>query len=178
MLQALSGVWALLVGIVLIMLGNGMHFTLTGLSGGIEWVSAAELAVVRPGYFLGFLSGARFTPVLIKRVGHVRDLAVLGSFMSAGLMAFTLLAEPWAWTLLRALVGFCDPDLQDECGEGPGPARPVSDRCAAEIAARLDHQGAETAHVGHSPLPIFRVAARQSGRWRASARHLTPSSGP
>ena len=123
MLQALSGVWVLLVGIVLIMLGNGMHFTLTGLSGGIEWVSAAELAVVRPGYFLGFLSGARFTPVLIKRVGHVRDLAVLGSFMSAGLMAFTLLAEPWAWTLLRALVGFCDPDLQDECDEGPGPAQ-------------------------------------------------------
>jgi hypothetical protein len=92
MLQALSGVWALLVGIVLIMLGNGMHFTLTGLSGRIEWVSGAELAVVRPGYFLGFLSGARFTPVLIQRVGHVRDFAVLGSFMSAGLMAFTLLA--------------------------------------------------------------------------------------
>ena len=107
MLQALSGVWALLVGIVLIMLGNGMHFPLMGLRGGIEGFSAAELAVVTSGYFLGFLSGARFTPVLIQRVGHVRVFAALGSFMSAGLIAFTLLAEPWVWTVLRVLVGFC-----------------------------------------------------------------------
>ncbi|MEX5728736.1 MFS family permease [Rhodovulum iodosum] len=107
MLKVLSGVWALLVGIVLIMLGNGMHFTLIGLRGGIEGFSAAELAVVTSGYFLGFLSGARLTPLMIRRVGHVRVFAALGSFMSAGLIAFTLLAEPWAWTLLRVLVGFC-----------------------------------------------------------------------
>jgi MFS family permease len=107
MLQAFSGVWALMVGIVLIMLGNGMHFTLIGLRGGIEGFSAAELAVVTSGYFLGFLSGARFTPALIQRVGHVRVFAALGSFMSAGLIAFTLVAEPWAWTVLRVLVGFC-----------------------------------------------------------------------
>jgi len=107
MFQVLSGVWALLVGIILIMLGNGMHFTLIGLRGGIEGFSAAELAVVTSGYFLGFLSGARLTPMLIRRVGHVRVFAALGSFMSAGLIAFTLLTEPWAWTILRVLVGFC-----------------------------------------------------------------------
>lgn len=107
MLQVLSGVWALLTGIVLIMLGNGMHFTLIGLRGGIEGFSAAELAIVTSGYFVGFLSGARLTPLLIRRVGHVRVFAALGSFMSAGLIAFTLLTEPWAWTLLRVLVGFC-----------------------------------------------------------------------
>ena len=107
MIQVLSGVWALLLGIVLIMLGNGMHFTLIGLRGGIEGFSAAELAVVTSGYFLGFLSGARMTPRLIRRVGHVRVFAALGSFMSAGLIAFPLLTEPWAWTILRVLVGFC-----------------------------------------------------------------------
>ncbi len=37
----------------------------------------------------------------------MRVFAALGSFMSAGLIAFTLLAEPWAWVLLRLLVGFC-----------------------------------------------------------------------
>ena len=107
MTQVLSGVWALLIGIVLIMLGNGMHFTLIGLRGGIEGFSASELAIVTSGYFMGFLSGARLTPMLIQRVGHVRVFAALGSFMSAGLIAFTLLAEPWAWTLLRVLLGFC-----------------------------------------------------------------------
>ncbi|WP_029030608.1 MFS transporter [Salinarimonas rosea] len=107
MLQVFSGVWALLLGIVLIMLGNGMHFTLIGLRGGIEDFSAAELAIVTSGYFAGFLSGARYTPVLIRRVGHVRVFAALGSFMSAALISFPLLAEPWAWTLLRILIGFC-----------------------------------------------------------------------
>lgn len=107
MIQVLSSVWALLLGIVLIMLGNGMHFTLIGLRGGIEGFSATELAVVTSGYFAGFLSGARLTPGMIRRVGHVRVFAALGSFMSAGLIAFPLVAEPWAWTILRVLVGFC-----------------------------------------------------------------------
>ncbi len=107
MINVLSGVWALLLGIVLIMLGNGMHFTLIGLRGGIEGFSSTELAVVTSGYFLGFLSGARLTPLLIQRVGHVRVFAALGSFMSAGLISLPLLTEPWAWTILRVLIGFC-----------------------------------------------------------------------
>ncbi|TCO75137.1 MFS transporter [Chromatocurvus halotolerans] len=107
MMKMLSGVWALLLGVLLIMLGNGMHFTLIGLRGGIEGFSAAELALVTSGYFMGFLSGARYTPLLIRRVGHVRVFAALGSFMSAGLITFPLITEPWAWTLLRVLVGFC-----------------------------------------------------------------------
>lgn len=107
MIKVLSGVWALLLGIVLIMLGNGMHFTLIGLRGGIEGFSASELAIVTSGYFAGFLAGARVSPIMIRRVGHVRVFAALGSFMSAGLIAFPLVAEPWAWTILRLLIGFC-----------------------------------------------------------------------
>ncbi|MHA7878915.1 MAG: MFS transporter [Saccharospirillum sp.] len=107
MRTVLFRVWPLLLGIVLIMLGNGMHFTLIGLRGGIEGFSAAELAIVTSSYFVGFLSGARYSPRLIRRVGHVRVFAALGSFMSAGLIAFPLVTEPWAWTLLRLLVGFC-----------------------------------------------------------------------
>ena len=107
MIQVLTSVWALLIGVVLIMLGNGMHFTLIGLRGGIEGFSSAELAIVTSGYFAGFLAGARITPRMIKRVGHVRVFAALGSFTSAGLIALPLIAEPWAWTLLRVLLGFC-----------------------------------------------------------------------
>jgi len=107
MFQVLYGVWALLLGIVLIMLGNGMHFTLIGLRGGIEGFSASALAIVTSGYFMGFLSGARITPLLIERVGHIRVFAALGSFMSAGLISFPLITEPWAWTILRLIIGFC-----------------------------------------------------------------------
>ena len=59
------------------------------------------------GYFVGFLSGALMAPDLIRRVGHVRVFAALGSFMSAGLIAFPLWPEPWAWTVLRIIIGFC-----------------------------------------------------------------------
>jgi MFS family permease len=107
MIRMLSSVWALLLGIVFIMLGNGMHFTLIGLRGGIEGFSSTELAIITSGYFLGFLSGARLTPLMIQRVGHVRVFAALGSLMSSGLIALPLLTEPWAWTVLRVLVGFC-----------------------------------------------------------------------
>lgn len=107
MIQVLSSVWALLLGVVLIMLGNGMHATLIGVRGGIEGFSSVALAVVTSAYFVGFLSGARITPIMIRRVGHVRVFAALGSFMSAALIAFPLLTEPWAWTPLRVLVGFC-----------------------------------------------------------------------
>ncbi|REG82430.1 MFS transporter [Marinomonas pollencensis] len=107
MVQVLMTVWALLLGVVLIMLGNGMQFTLIGLRGGIEGFSSAELAIITSGYYVGFLLGARFSPALIRRVGHVRVFAALGSFMSAGVIALPLLAEPWAWTILRLLLGFC-----------------------------------------------------------------------
>ncbi|KPQ04798.1 MAG: Major Facilitator Superfamily [Rhodobacteraceae bacterium HLUCCA12] len=107
MTRVFAGVWPLMLGIFLIMLGNGMHFTLIGLRGGIENFSATELAIVTSAYFLGFLSGARITPLMIRGVGHVRVFAALGSFMSAGLIALPLLTEPWAWTILRVLIGFC-----------------------------------------------------------------------
>ncbi len=79
MFRVLYGIWPLLLGIVLIMLGNGMHFTLIGLRGDIEGFSATELAIITSGYFLGFLSGARVTPIMIRRVGHIRVFAALGS---------------------------------------------------------------------------------------------------
>lgn len=107
MIRVLYGVWPLLLGIVLIMLGNGMHFTLIGVRGDIEGFSATELAIITSGYFIGFLSGARISPIMIRRVGHIRVFAALGSFMSAALITFPLITEPWAWTPLRILIGFC-----------------------------------------------------------------------
>ncbi|WP_238364408.1 MFS transporter [Mesobacterium pallidum] len=107
MISVLGSVWALLLGTLLIMLGNGMQFTLIGVRGDIEGFSAGTLAIITSGYYIGFLSGAQITPRLIRNVGHVRVFAALGSFMSAGLIAFPLVTEAWAWTPLRLIVGFC-----------------------------------------------------------------------
>ena len=107
MRQTALGILPLLVGIFFIMLGNGMHFTLVGLRGDIEDFSAGALAIVTSAYFGGFLLGARTAPKLIQRVGHIRVFAAVGSFLSAGLIALPLVVDPWVWTLLRALIGFC-----------------------------------------------------------------------
>jgi len=37
----------------------------------------------------------------------VRVFAALGSFISAALILFPIIAEPWAWTILRMILGFC-----------------------------------------------------------------------
>ena len=107
MKKTVLSILPLLVGIFFIMLGNGMHFTLVGLRGDIENFSAGALAIVTSAYFGGFLLGARTSPALIQRVGHIRVFAAVGSFLSAGLIALPLVVDPWAWTLLRALIGFC-----------------------------------------------------------------------
>jgi len=107
MLQVLSSSWALLLGIMLLMVGNGLQGTLLGIRGGIEGFSTFEMSIVMSAYFVGFLGGSRSAPELIRRVGHVRVFAALGSFISAVLILFPVLTDPIAWSILRVCIGFC-----------------------------------------------------------------------
>ena len=107
MLQVLSSSWALLLGMGLLMVGNGMQSTLLGVRGQIENFGTFEMSVVMSAYFLGFLGGSRMAPDLIRRVGHVRVFAALASLISAVMILYPTLANPWIWALGRVLVGFC-----------------------------------------------------------------------
>src|SRR6056297_3725705 len=107
MFKVIGSVWALLLGILLVMIGNGMQATLMGVRGAMEGFGTLELSITTSGYFLGFLVGSRLAPELIRRVGHVRVFAALGSFLSAGLIAFPILTDPYSWTVIRILLGFC-----------------------------------------------------------------------
>lgn len=105
--QVLSSSWALLLGIMLLMVGNGIQGTLLGIRGEIEGFSTYAMSVVMASYFAGFLFGSRLAPGLIRRVGHVRVFAALGSFISAVLILYPVATNPIAWALLRLLIGFC-----------------------------------------------------------------------
>ena len=107
MFQVFIGSWALFVGLYLLMIGNGLQGTLLGLRGDLEGFSTFSLSIVMSAYFLGFLFSSRFTPVLIRRVGHIRVFAAMGSLISAVLISYPVLVEPWAWTIGRAIIGFC-----------------------------------------------------------------------
>ncbi len=65
------------------------------------------MSIVMSAYFVGFLGASRLVPDLIRRVGHVRVFAALGSFISAVLIIFPLFAHPIVWTLGRLIIGFC-----------------------------------------------------------------------
>jgi MFS family permease len=107
MLQVLGSAWALLLGMYLLMIGNGLQGTLLGLRGEIEAFSTLEISVVMSAYFVGFLFASRLAPLLIRRVGHVRVFSALGSTISAILILYPILPEPWVWALARAAIGFC-----------------------------------------------------------------------
>lgn len=107
MLQVLSSAWALLLGMGLLMVGNGLQGTLLGVRGGIEGFSTFQMSFVMSAYFLGFLGGSRLAPELIRRVGHVRVFAALASFISAVMILYPLVADPVAWFLGRVVIGFC-----------------------------------------------------------------------
>ena len=107
MLQVLSSAWALLLGMCLLMVGNGMQGTLLGIRGGIENFSTFEMSIVMSSYFVGFLGGSRMAPGMIRRVGHVRVFAALASLISAVMILYPTFPNVIVWSLGRVLIGFC-----------------------------------------------------------------------
>ncbi|MFW8593235.1 MFS transporter [Cribrihabitans neustonicus] len=107
MLQVLSSAWALLLGMMLLMVGNGLQGTMLGVRGELEGFSTFEMSIVMAAYFVGFLGGSRLAPEMIRRVGHVRVFAALASFISAVMILYPLLPNTVAWGLGRMVIGFC-----------------------------------------------------------------------
>jgi len=107
MFKAFMQSWALFFGLFLLMIGNGVQGTLLGIRGDMEGFSTIELSFVMSAYFAGFLGGSQMAPELIRRVGHVRVFSALASFISAVLILYPTVTNPWAWVLLRIIVGFC-----------------------------------------------------------------------
>ncbi len=107
MIGVFSNSWALFIGMFMLMIGNGLQGTLLGLRGTAEGFSTLSLSVVMSAYFAGFLFASQMAPKMIARVGHVRVFAALGSTISAVLILYPVLVEPWAWIIGRVIIGFC-----------------------------------------------------------------------
>jgi len=107
MLKVMLTSWPLLMGVMLLMVGNGVQGTLLGIRGNIEGFSTYELSYVMSAYFLGFLFGSLVAPQMIRKVGHVRVFAALGSLISAILVIYPVYPDWIVWTVLRVFAGFC-----------------------------------------------------------------------
>ncbi|SIS92256.1 Fucose permease [Roseivivax lentus] len=106
MLTVLNRSWALLLGMLLLMVGNGLQGSLLGVRGSEAGFSPFVMSIVMSAFFFGFIIASQTTPLLIQRVGHVRVFAALGSIISAVLILFPALPYAGFWIAGRVVLGF------------------------------------------------------------------------
>ena len=107
MKQLLLPITALLFSQALLLIGHGLQLTLLPIRAAMEQFTDFQIATTGSSYFLGFVLGCLISPHLIRRVGHIRSFAVLGSFFSALILLFDVFPNYPVWLGLRLLVGMC-----------------------------------------------------------------------
>ncbi|AHC99706.1 MFS transporter [Leisingera methylohalidivorans] len=111
MKRALIDNWALFLGMLLLMVGNGLLVTLLTIRGSTLGFTDLEISVMQSCYPLGALAGTMLTPLLIEKVGHIRVFSALASMVSVAAIAHLLTSDPVSWAAMRLLAGFCFPGL-------------------------------------------------------------------
>lgn len=107
MKKALAPVATLLIGVSILLTGQGLQGTLLPVRAALEEFSTFAIAIMGAAYFLGFTVGCIKGGELVKRVGHVRVFLAMTSLASAVPLLHGMLLDPVTWTLLRLLTGFC-----------------------------------------------------------------------
>ncbi|MBX2805141.1 MAG: MFS transporter [Hyphomicrobiales bacterium] len=105
--SAAGSLWALLLGVAFLMLGNGLQGTLLSLRAATESFGSTVTGFVMTGYFIGFLLGSMFALKTIRRVGHLRVFAATTSLASLSILVQSLFVDPLVWGLMRVVTGYC-----------------------------------------------------------------------
>ena len=106
MFKIVADCWALLLGMGLIMLGNGLQMSLLGVRASIENFGTTTTGFMMSGYFLGLIFGCNIAPFLVKRVGHIRIFGALASFASTSILLQAIFIDPFIWWTMRLITGF------------------------------------------------------------------------
>jgi MFS family permease len=105
--RALAPVAALLLAVSILLTGQGLQGTLLPVRASLEHFSTVAVGTFGAAYFLGFTLGCLRGGELVARVGHVRVFLAMTAIASAAPLLLALVVNPWAWSLLRLLTGFC-----------------------------------------------------------------------
>ncbi len=98
---------ALFVSIALLQLSSGAISPLDALGGLKNGFSTTEVGMLGSSHFLGFFIGCWLAPRLIGGVGHSRTFATFAACGAIGAAGHPILIDPYVWSLLRVLTGFC-----------------------------------------------------------------------
>ena len=99
--------WALFLGLGLLMIGNGLNGAVIGVRSGTEGFGIIVTGVIMAGYFAGFLLAPTLVVRMIASVGHVRVFAGLASTASTAVLVHSVSVNPPTWALMRFVFGFC-----------------------------------------------------------------------
>ncbi len=107
MKNALAPVATLLVGVAILLTGQGMQGTLLPVRASMELFSTFSIGVIGAAYFFGFTLGCLKGGKLVKSVGHVRVFLAMSALASAAPLLHGMVLNPFVWIILRSLTGFC-----------------------------------------------------------------------
>ncbi len=107
MWTAIRSSWPLFVGMIFLMVSNGLLATLLTLRAGGLGFGETVIGLVQSGYPVGALLGCVIAPRLIMQVGHIRVFAALASVASTAALVHLITFDPWSWGAMRMLSGFC-----------------------------------------------------------------------
>ncbi len=107
MIRSLTPVASLLLGVAILLAGQGLQSTLVPLRANLESFSTISIGLMGGAYFLGFTIGCLRGVRLVQKLGHVRVFAAMAAIASATPIILALFVNIWAWWLLRLITGFC-----------------------------------------------------------------------
>jgi len=107
MKRALAPVASLLLGVSVLLTGQGLQGTLLPVRASIEDFSTVSIGIMGAAYFFGFTLGCLRGGELVSRVGHVRVFLAMTALGSSAPLVHGLFLSPVAWTILRMLTGYC-----------------------------------------------------------------------
>jgi MFS family permease len=107
MIRILAPVAPLLIGVAILLTGQGLQGTLLPVRANLEGFSTLSIGLMGGAYFFGFTLGCLRGSVLLRRVGHIRVFAAMTAAASAVPLLHGLWVETWLWWLLRCVTGYC-----------------------------------------------------------------------
>ena len=106
MLRVIGSLSALLLGMSVMLLGNGLFGTLTALRMTIENFAPATIGVVVACHSVGFALACLTCGRIMRRVGHIRVFAAFAAILAFCCLCFPIVVHPAAWIVLRLLFGY------------------------------------------------------------------------
>jgi len=107
MWRPLQSTWTLFLGMILLMISNGLLSTLLTLRGSALGFPETAIGLMQSAYPAGAFAGCLIAPRLVSTVGHIRTFAALASLASATTLVHLVTEDPWSWGAMRAVSGFC-----------------------------------------------------------------------